>query len=318
MIAHDFAPRRVGELLDDAIGLVTSNWRTLLTVSAVVVLPIAAAYSVVASFYFRSIFDLSALTSSAAGSASVGLSSADVTMLVTALLMQGLGFVFAIARSAFDATLYVSSPQLLEHRRARLRESLRAGMKMLVPVAVVQLISGASAATAAGVVLVVGVLLATALIVLSPVAGVAGVVVAYLVAGAVLAVVTVLMTVAQPIVAIEGGIGHAIGRSLKLVRRHFWRVLVVTVAVGLLGAQFESALAAPTIVREIVTGVQQSGAAIGQIAWGWKVFDGLAQGIAIAIVLPFTTSATLLNYLDLRARDEGMDLIVRARGLLPG
>ena len=57
-------------------------------------------------------------------------------------------------------------------------------------------------------------------------------------------------------------------------------------------------------------------AVFGEIAWGWKVFDGLVQGLAISVVLPFSASVSLLTYLDLRARDEGMDLVIRARELL--
>jgi hypothetical protein len=50
---------------------------------------------------------------------------------------------------------------------------------------------------------------------------------------------------------------------------------------------------------------------------GWTVFDGLMQGAAITLVLPFTELVTLLFYLDLRSRNEGMDLLIRARELAP-
>jgi hypothetical protein len=39
--------------------------------------------------------------------------------------------------------------------------------------------------------------------------------------------------------------------------------------------------------------------------------------VAISVVLPFSSAVMLLTYLDLRARDEGMDLVIRARKLLP-
>jgi hypothetical protein len=273
-------------LLDDAITLVTSNWRTLVPVTAVVVLPAAAAYSVVASFYIRSVFDLGSLAS---GGTVSGLSTADTTVLVTALIMQGLGLLYAAAKAAFDGALYASSSELLEHRRVRLKTALRAALKAFLPIVLVELIVSVTSWMAGVVSLGIGAV-----------------------------VLGTLWSVAYPAVVLEGGIGPALSHSFNLVKRHFWRVLLITIAIGLLGAQFEAAFAAPTIVREIVTGVQSPADLLGQIAWGWKVFDGLAQGIAIALVLPFTTSATLLNYLDLRARDEGMDLVVRARALLPG
>jgi len=128
----------------------------------------------------------------------------------------------------------------------------------------------------------------------------------------------VMLSLAAPAVVVERSITGALGRSYRLVRRHFWRMLLITIAAGLLAAQFESALAAPTLVRSIITGVQSPSSLVGQLAWGWKVFDGLSQGVAMALVLPFTTVLSLLTYFDLRARDEGMDLIVRARELLAG
>jgi hypothetical protein len=312
---HDFAPRRIGEILDDAISLVRANWKTVLPISAVVLLPAAAAYSVVASFYIRSFLEL--FGSEFGAAASGATVSPSVSLIVIAVLMQALGLVYLLAKALFDSTLFSTSAHLLERRRVPLLEALRAGMKGFLRLVVVQLTAGVCAGAAAAVVGIVLGILALVASAISSVAAVVGIAVAYLAAGIAYLIVTVLLAVSYPIVVIEGGIGQAISRSMRLVRRHFWRVLLILVAVGLVGAQFESALAIPTLIREIVTGVQDPSALLGQLAWGWKVFDGLAQGIAIALVLPFTSSVTLLTYLDLRARDEGMDLLVRARELLP-
>jgi hypothetical protein len=119
-------------------------------------------------------------------------------------------------------------------------------------------------------------------------------------------------------VVVEKGIINALQRSYRLVRKHFWRVVLVFIAAAILSGQFESALAAPTVIRSIVTGVQSPSSLVGQIGWGWKVFDGLAEGMAKALVMPFGTLVPLLLYFDLRSRDEGLDLLVRARELLPG
>jgi hypothetical protein len=313
---HDFTPRRIGEILDDAIALVRSNWRSVLGFSAVLVLPAAAAYSVVASFYIRAFLELfgSEVGSAASGAVPAGPSPAIVGI---ALALQALGLVYTLARAMFDATLYSNSAQLLERRRVRLKEAIRTGLRAVVPLVVVQLVAGLGAGAAAGIAGVVLALLSLVLIAVSPVATIIGIGLAYVAAGIAFLAVTVLMAVAAPIVVVEGGIGQAISRSVRLIRRHFWRVLAILAAVTLLATQFESALAVPTIIRELVTGLQQPTALLGQIAWGWKVFDGVAQGIAIAVVLPFTSSVTLLTYLDLRARDEGMDLLMRARELLP-
>lgn len=288
MSGRDFAPRRIGELLDDAIALVITNRRTLVPVAAVVVLPVAAAYSVASSFYLRSFIEFMRLSWSMIGSGSAVPPSPDQTMLVTAGLLQGLGLLYTLSASVFNATVYANSSSLLERRDVHLREALVIGFKVFVPLVIVQFIVSTIAGLAGAFSLGIGSL-----------------------------VLFTLWAVAYPVVVLEGGIGNALARSYRLVKGHFWRVLLVTVAIGLLAGQFESALATPTIIRELVSGVTNP-AMIGQVGWGWKVFDGVAQGVAIALVLPFSACATLLNYLDLRARDEGMDLIVRARGLLPG
>jgi hypothetical protein len=313
---HDFAPRRVAEMLDDAIALVKTNWRSVLGMSAVVLLPVAAAYSVIASFYIRSFFELMGASVSAASTGAIP-EGPPTTMLVTAFALQGMGLLYALAKAMFDSTLFSSSPELLEDRRLPLKVMLGRGLKNVVPVVVVQFLVGLLSGAIAIVVMMVVFFGGIALIALSPAAGIIGILGAYLLAGACIVAVGSLLALAVPVVVIEGGIGAAVGRSFRLVRRHFWRVLFIVLAVGALGAQFESALAAPTLLRELVTGVQQPAALLREIAWGWKVFDGVMQGIAIAVVLPFTSSVMLLTYLDLRARDEGMDLLVRARELTP-
>lgn len=316
MRRHDFAPRRVGELLDDAIALVIANWRTIVPVSAVVVLPVAAAYSVVASFYIRSFLELIGAGSGAFTSAAP--SSAEVTILLTATLLQGLSLLYAGSKAVFDAGLYSSADELLRAERRGLKEMVRAGFHSMLPIIAVQLLAGFIAGAVGLAVGFAIALIAFGVMLVSPIAGAVGVAIAEIAGLTAALVAGAFLFLAAPIAVIEKNIVGSLSRSYALVRRHFWRIVLVIVAAGLLGAQFESALASPTIVREILTGVQSPASLLGQMAWGWKVFDGLAQGLAMALVLPFTTAVTLLTYFDLRARDEGMDLVVRARALLPG
>lgn len=311
---HDFTPRRVGEILDDSIALVRVNFRTIGAVTAVVLLPVAAAYSVVASFYIRTIFEM---IGQDVGSAVSGTSAVpDWSILVIATLMQALGLLYMGSRALLDATVFSNSDKLLERRPVPLKDALRTGFRSFVMLVVVQMITAAaSGAVAFAVGLVFGIA-SFAVMLASPGIGAFGIFGAYLLALVAWAVASILLAIAGPAVVIEGGLGQALMRSLRLVRRHFWRVLLIVLASALLVAQFESALATPTIVREIVAGLQTPGAVFGEIAWGWKVFDGLVQGLAISLVIPFSASVTLLTYLDLRARDEGMDLVIRARELL--
>lgn len=310
---HDFSPRRIGEILDDAIAIVRSNFRTLGPVTAVVLLPVAAAYSVVASFYMRTIFE----TIGQAMSDVTAAPPSDPMFVVIAMLMNGLGLLYFAARAMMDATLYANSAQLLERRRLALKEALGGGLRSVVPMVAVQMIVGLASGVAMVVVVMVAIVLSLLAVALSESLGIAAIFIAYGLAIAGWGAMGVLFSLASPAVVIEGGIGAALGRSFRLVRKHFWRVLAIVVASGLLVAQFESALAAPTVIREIFMATQSPTALFSEIHWGWKVFDGLVQGIAISVVLPFAASVTLLTYLDLRAREEGMDLVIRARKLLP-
>jgi len=315
-VRHDFAPRRVAELLDDAISLVKGDWRSVLGASAIVVLPAAAAYSIVASFYLRSIIQLFGMDY-LSGSMTNAQSGPAAPMMITIIAMQGLSAVYALAKALFDATLYSSSAEVLEGQRLPVKTMLGRGLRSLVPVVVVEILVYMLVLVLGVALLAAGVFASIAFVAASPQAGIIGVLGAYAIAGIVIGVVGTLLSLSVPIVVIEGGIGTAMKRSFSLVRRHFWRVAFILVAIGALSAQFESALAAPTLIRELIGGVGQPAALLKEIAWGWKVFDGLMQGLAIAVVLPFSTSAMLLLYLDLRARDEGMDLLVRARALTP-
>jgi hypothetical protein len=195
-----------------------------------------------------------------------------------------------ITSTASRATPPTADPAIsviaLIGRTLTVREMLKAGLPAFVPLFVVELV----------VSLVVGILGPFTLYVGSAVAG-------------------VLLAMAGPVVVIEGGIGSAFARSYSLVRKHFWRVALLVTGAYLISTQFEAALASPVVVREIVFGAQNMSVLTSKIAWNWKVFDGTLQGLAMALVLPFLQLTFLLGYLDLRAREEGMDLVIRARAL---
>lgn len=312
---HDFTPRRIGEILDDAIGLIRSNLGTLGPVMAAIMLPVAAAYSVVASFYMRTFLELIGQT---LGNPATGLAAGPgPETVVIALLMNVLGLLYFAARAMLDATVYANSAHLLERRRVPLKEALSTGLRAVGPLVAVQMISGLAAGAVVFILAIVAVLFAVAFFALSETAGATALISIYVLALLGYAAIATLLVLASPVVVIEGSIGRALGRSLRLVRRHFWRVLLVLIATGLLVTQFESALAAPTLIRELIMGARSPLAVFSEIHWAWKVFDGVIQGVAISVVLPFSAAVMLLTYLDLRARDEGMDLVIRARKLLP-
>lgn len=290
MTTRDFHPRGIGEVLDEAIAAIRANWRVLLVVIAIAILPFATAYTLVSSFYLRDTLEtLGALIQAAAARASSPPQASPMSGVLYSLV-SAMGLVYWLSRIYLSSTLYASAGPLLSGRPASAKEMLKAGGRGFFPLLAVDFAVTWLAGFAA--------------LITFPLLGVGGI------------VAWVLLSMAGPIVVIEGGIGKAFSRSAALVRRHFWRVLVLLVGAYLIAVQFESALATPVLIREIIFGAQQQSALTTPIAWGWKVFDGVLQGFAVAVTLPFMQLVTLLCYLDLRAREEGMDLIIRARALL--
>lgn len=288
-MARDFHPRGIGAILDEAIAVIRANWRTLFAVTGIAVLAPAMAYTILSSFYTRAVFEAfgALMRSAGAGGAPSPL---DPMVMVISTLASAMGLVYWLARIYFASTLYAAAGPLVEGHPPAARQMLKAGWRGFFPLLVVDVVVTMAAYLAA--------------LVTFPLLGVGG------------AIVGVLLSMVGPVVVIEGNIGQAFARSWRLVRPHFWRVLVLVVGAYLVAMQFESALATPVVVREVIFGAQQQSALTSQLAWGWKLFDGALQGLAIAVALPFMQLAVLLCYLDLRAREEGMDLIIRSRAIL--
>lgn len=286
-MSGDYGPRGVGALLDDAIALYRANWRPLLTLTGVLLVPISIAYAIASTFYLRAFAEFfgPAINAAIKGGA-VPTPRMDPAIPVIGTVMSAVSLLWWAARVYFTATLFANAPALLERSAPPVREMMKRGAAFFFPLVAVEWL-------------------------VSMIVGFAGVFTLYIGSG----VAAVLLAVAGPVVVLEGGIGPAFSRSYALVRHHFWRVAVIVAGAYLVSTQFESALAAPVVVREIIFGAQNMSVLTSRIAWGWKVFDGVLQGTAMALVLPFLQTTFLMCYLDLRAREEGMDLVMRARAL---
>jgi hypothetical protein len=108
---------------------------------------------------------------------------------------------------------------------------------------------------------------------------------AFIVPGIIIVVRTLL---AMPTFVLEGIRGRAaLRRSWRLVKGEGWMVfgmwILAAIAAGIVGGL----LSAP----------------FGE---GW-IAPGLANGVALALTIPFTTCVVVYLYLDLRARREGLD-----------
>jgi len=94
-----------------------------------------------------------------------------------------------------------------------------------------------------------------------------------------------------------------IGRAMWVVRRRFWRLVGVTLLVGLLAALATIGLQLPFTILATVFG-----------SLGW-VFTTVGEVLGQIVIVPVTAFGALLVYLDARVRHEGLDLELRARGV---
>lgn len=116
------------------------------------------------------------------------------------------------------------------------------------------------------------------------------------------------MLVVAPVVGAERlGPIAAMRRSARLVSRRFWPVLGLSLLSGIVASLFGYALGlVPTTLSLFV----------GTDGLGWVV-TGAAGILTSLITLPVVAGTTVLIYLDLRVRTEGLDLELDAREVLP-
>lgn len=114
--------------------------------------------------------------------------------------------------------------------------------------------------------------------------------------------------VVAPVIGAEGlGPIDAMRRSARLTSRRFWPVMGLAILSGIVSTLFGYALGlVPTTLSLFV----------GTDGLGWLVIA--AAGIITSLItLPIVAAATVLIYLDLRVRTEGLDLELEAREVLP-
>jgi hypothetical protein len=115
-------------------------------------------------------------------------------------------------------------------------------------------------------------------------------------------------SVTAPVIGAEGlGPVAAMKRSAELVAKRFWPVLGINLLIGI----------AATLLTSALGGMPQLLALWFGLDVAWPLLAA-ANVIAAVIGTPFVAAATVLLYLDLRIRNEGLDIEVAARETLDG
>jgi len=122
-----------------------------------------------------------------------------------------------------------------------------------------------------------------------------------------LAVMTWFLVTAPVIGAERLGPVAAMRRSARLVSRRFWPVMGLAILSGIVASLFGYALGLVPTVLSLLTGTD---------GLGW-LLTAAAGVITSLVTLPVVAGTTVLIYLDLRVRTEGLDLELDAADVLP-
>ncbi|MGL5809072.1 MAG: DUF7544 domain-containing protein [Nocardioides sp.] len=117
-----------------------------------------------------------------------------------------------------------------------------------------------------------------------------------------------------PLMLERTGVFGAFGRNQRLVDTHFWRTLGILLLTSILGA-----IAASMLTFPLSLGGQGLLALDGEVGlMATTLLTAVVTIISSALVTPFTAAVVCLQYVDLRMRREGFDLVLlQAAGLMP-
>jgi len=106
------------------------------------------------------------------------------------------------------------------------------------------------------------------------------------------------------------GVFAALGRAWSLTRRQFWRTFGIALLTLLVANFAGGLLSAPiSVIGQVVAMADPGGSGFFWL----MVSNSLAQVLAAALVAPFVTTVTSLQYLDQRIRKEAYDVELMAR-----
>lgn len=118
-----------------------------------------------------------------------------------------------------------------------------------------------------------------------------------------------------PLMLEQVGVFGAFGRAFRLTRRQFWRTFGIAILTIFITQIAGGMLSAPvTLVGEFLLAADPAGR-----GFFWFVLaNAIGSVLSAAIVSPFTTTVTSLQYIDQRIRKEAFDLELMGRAGILG
>lgn len=280
-------PMGVGEMLDAAVNLYRLHWRTLMTIVALVIVPVTFVEEALLAGVTGTTVSFGQPTTVSQGTLDAYFAIAGLFALLQFLIVRPF-LTAAIVRAVAAAYLGEESEVRPVYAFALRRLGSILWVLVLTTLALIGILVAAFGFTA-----LFAAIHAWPLTI--PV---------FLGATVLTVVVYVRWEFGPAVVVVEGARGTAaLRRSWGLTTRAFWKVLGTGLLAGLLVSIASTVLAViPTLLSE----------AIGY--WGWLV-RAVGAAAASVVTTPFVTIVLVLLYFDQRIRKEGLDLSIMAQEL---
>jgi hypothetical protein len=291
-------PLGVGEILDGAFASIRRNPKAILGMAAVVM----TLSAVISATITRTLLNLGGLNLPSPGQTltqsqathlvgrfvAVALPAFGLTGLLTFLVQAILAGLLAPVIARGVSGQQISAADAWRATRPRLPSLLLATLLVLL--------------AGLGPLLILGLLVGIAVLAGAPPAVYAVLVVLGLVALVLTVWFSTMLSLVTPAVVLENrSPGRALARSWRLVTRSFWRVFGITLLAGIIVAIAGGILQLPFTFLGL-----GAGSGIGGIVI--TVIGTIAAG---TVTRPITAGVTILLYVDMRMRKEGLDLALR-------
>lgn len=298
-------PLGVGEILDGAFTAIRWNPKAIL-IPSVSVSTIFAVLSALFSYLLRQRI---------LPNVHVSGSSAPVTTAwgIALLALGGLTLIVALFGNAvLTGLLTITIGHGVFGRKATLASMWRAARpriwRLIAALLLVTVFVAGGWALAVGLSVLLGVLLSTGAHL--PAVGILVGVLCGLAATVFAGFVAIRWSLTIPVVMLErGGPLNSMGRSWRLVRRSFWRVLGILLLAQLVAGIVNGIIEIPFLVAG--GGVNFTGTPVHTSIVGLAL-SAVGSIIANTVTVPLLAGAIVLLYADLRMRREGMDLALQA------
>jgi hypothetical protein len=291
-------PLGVGEILDGAFASIRRNPKAILGLAAVVMTMSA----VISAVITRTLLNLGSLNLPTPGQqltaaqathlvgriVAVALPAFGLSVLLTIIVQAVLAGLLAPIIARGVAGQQISAGDAWRITGPRLPSVLLATLLVLL--------------AGLGPVLIVGVITGIALLAGAPAAVYGGIVLLGLAALVLTIWLSTMLSLVTPVVVLEDERPvRALARSWRLVRGSFWRVFGITLLAGIIVAVAGGILQLPFTLFGAVLGSGTGGIVI-------LVVGAIAAG---TVTRPITAGVTVLLYVDMRMRKEGLDLALR-------